>query len=85
MVKSLLAQRRLQFLCAETPGTFLHKPSQSADEKIRRISVFVNRSMEPIISNRITSEIPGAYQAPNLVMSEWCRKTAHSVAKPTIR
>ncbi len=44
-----------------------------------------NRSMESIISNQLTSEIPGAYQAPELAMSEWCRNTAHSIEKPTIR
>jgi hypothetical protein len=41
--------------------------------------------MESIISNQLTSEIPGAYQAPELAMSEWCRNTAHSIEKPTIR
>jgi hypothetical protein len=44
-----------------------------------------NRSMESIILNRITSEILGAYQTPNLAMSEWCRNTAHSIVKLTIR
>jgi hypothetical protein len=41
--------------------------------------------MELIISNQLTSEIPGAYQAPELAMSEWCRNTAHSIEKLTIR
>jgi hypothetical protein len=41
--------------------------------------------MESIISNQLTSEIPGAYQVPELAMSEWCRNTAHSIEKPTIQ
>ncbi len=46
--------------------------------------VFVNRSMESIILNQLTSEIPDAYQGPELAMSEWYRNTAHSIEKPTI-
>jgi hypothetical protein len=40
--------------------------------------------MESIILNQLTSEIPDAYQGPELAMSEWYRNTAHSIEKPTI-
>jgi hypothetical protein len=52
------------------------------EEKTRRKRILIGPWGR--LSNQLTSEIPGAYQGPELAMSEWCRNTTHSIEKPTI-